>query len=256
MTLYTKAIISNKFVEIIHQSYPPPTGRTSLGGRKYAAEQSNENYEENVKKSISRAKKQIQRLLECNFTNQYAFVTLTFSPSENVNVTDIEQCNKMFADFKKRLAYDLKKDNLPKFKYLGVTEFQDEKREGAIHYHLVCNLTEVPPKKLQILWEYGLIHKTIITSNANENEKIAHYFNKGITDQRLRGHKKYFCSHGLKRSISIEVKDREEFYNTLGKCRPTLITGGTYTAPFAGETKYENYHLENEKELMEYVQEL
>ncbi|WML26289.1 hypothetical protein [Neobacillus sp. OS1-33] len=253
---YTKAIISNNLVEVTQQSYPPPTGRTCLGGRKHATELSSENYEANVKKSISRAKNQIRRLLECNFTNQYAFVTLTFAPSENVNVTDIEQCNKMFADFKKRLAYHLKKYKLPKFKYLGVTEFQDEKREGAIHYHLVCNLTEVPPKKLQVLWEYGFVHKTIITSNAIENEKLAHYFNKGITDQRLIGHKKYFRSHGLKNPIILEVKNPDDFYQCLEQCEPTLRTGKDYFSHHTGDTIYQQYYVKNTKELMEYVQEL
>ena len=65
----------------------------------------------------------------------------------------------MFADFKKRLAYYLKTKNLPEFKYLGVTEFQDKNRQGAIHYHLVCNLTEVPLEALQDLWTYGWVNK-------------------------------------------------------------------------------------------------
>jgi hypothetical protein len=256
MTNYTKAIISNKLVEVTQQSFLPPSGRTSLGGRKHSTEQINENYEDNVKKSISRAKKQIRRLLECNFTDHYAFVTLTFAPSEYVNVNDIRECNKMFADFKKRLAYYLEKNKLSKFKYIGVTEFHDKNRQGAVHYHLFCNLTNVPTKKLQALWEYGFVNKVLITSNAIENERLAYYINKGIADQRLNGYKKYFRSHGLKQPIILEVKNPDEFYQCLEKCEPTFRTGGPYKSTYTGDTNYLQYYVKHTKELIKYVQEL
>ncbi|MCM3602468.1 hypothetical protein M3175_17175 [Robertmurraya korlensis] len=255
-TQYTKAIISNQLVEITHQSFHPATGRTSQGGRKPFTNQSMDNYQINMKKGINRARKQIRRLLECNFTNQYAFVTLTFTPFGEIDVTNIKKCNKMFADFKKRLAYYLKTNNLPDFKYLGVTEFQDENRQGAIHYHLVCNLTAIASNTLQELWQYGWIHKTITTSNATENEKITFYLNKGITDPRLNGHKRYFHSHGLKKPITREIRNPAEFYNHLDECKPTLTHGEIYHSPYTGETKYEQYYLESAKELIEYVQEL
>ncbi|MBO0997201.1 hypothetical protein IOC57_05405 [Bacillus sp. SD075] len=253
---YTKAIISNQLVEVTQQSYLPTTGRTSQGGRKPFTNQSKENYQVNIKKGINRARKQIRRLLECNFTDQYAFVTLTFTPSKEIDLTDIKSCNKMFADFKKRLAYYLKTNNLPDFKYLGVTEFQDKKRQGAIHYHLVCNLTDIPSDTLQQLWQYGWVNKAITLSNAVANEKIAFYLNKGITDPRLNGHKRYFHSYGLKKPITLEIKNPAEFYNYLDDCQPTLTDGNTFHSPYTGETKYEQYYVENTKELLEYVQEL
>ncbi|WP_144463782.1 rolling circle replication-associated protein [Siminovitchia fortis] len=127
--------------------------------------QSTEQYEKNIKVSINRARKQIRRLLECNFPDQYSFMTLTFSTSNEIDTTDIDCCNDMFRKFKKRLDYHLEKMILPKFKYIGVIEFQDESREGAIHYHIVCNLTAVSTKKLEELWSYGWVHKTNITSD-------------------------------------------------------------------------------------------
>lgn len=256
MAQYTKAIISSNYVELTHQTTPPPIKTTSAGGRKPSSKQSMDNYETNLKVSISRARKQIRRLLECNFTNQYAFLTLTFKPSEELDVTDIKSCNKMFADFKKRLSYYLKKNQLPDFKYLGVVEFQEENRGGAIHYHMICNLTKIPLKTIQDLWTCGWIHRTIAKSNAIENEKIANYLRKGISDQRLNNSKRYFRSQGLKQPIIVEINNHEEFYCNLDECQPTLIDGGTYYSPFSGETKYENYYVDNAKELIEYVQEL
>lgn len=256
MSKYFKVVISNKYVEIIKQANSPITKRTSSGGRKFHSSLNSENYDVNVKISITRARRKIRRLLECNFTDKYAFVTLTFAPSEAIDITNINSCNKIFADFKKRLAYYLEKNQLPKFKYLGVIEFQDNFRQGAIHYHIVCNLTEVPNEILQGLWQHGFSKKINIPSGATENEKIAFYLKKGITDPRLNGHKRYFHSQGLKQPITIEINNLDEFYNYLDECKSTLLEGGTYHTPFTGETKYENYYVENAKELMEYVQDL
>lgn len=256
MSLYTKATISNRYIEVTHQSHLPFINRTSSGGRKPSSNHSMENHEANLKQSINRARKQIRRLLECNFTDQYAFVTLTFAPSEEIDVTDIKSCSKMFADFKKRLDYSLKKNQLPAFKYLGVMEFQDQNRQGAIHYHLVCNLIEISLDALQNIWQHGQVHRTITKSDATQNEKISYYLRKGITDPRLSNSKKYFRSQGLKQPITLEIMDPEEFYNSLDKCQPTLLTGGTYHTPFSGETQYEHYYIKNTKGLIEYVQKL
>lgn len=100
------------------------------------------------------------------------------------------------------------------------------------------------------------MHKINISSGATENEKIAFYLKKGITDLRLNGRKRYFHSHGLKQPITLEFNNPDEFYKYLDECNSTLLEGGTYLTPFTGETKYENYYVENVKELMEYVQDL
>lgn len=171
MSQYTKAIISNKLAEVTQQSYLPPSGRTSLGGCKPYTNQSIENYRTNQKVSINCARKNIQRLLECNITEQYAFITLTFRPIEKIDVTNIKACNDLFSRFKKRLSHHLKKNNLPNFRYLGVIEFQDKHRQGAIHYHVVCNLIEIPLETLQEIWLYGLVHRVVATSDVIQNEK-------------------------------------------------------------------------------------
>jgi hypothetical protein len=120
---------------------------------------------------------------------------------------------------------------------------------------MVCNLTEILVEKLQDIWQYGWVTKAITSSDSTENEKIAYYLNKGITDQRLIGHKRYFHSHGLKQPIILEVKNPDEFYQCLEQCEPTLLTGKDYISLYTGETKYEQYYVKNAKELMEYVQE-
>jgi hypothetical protein len=73
------------------------------------------------------------------------------------------------------------------------------------------------------LWQYGWVHKALNTSESTENEKISFYLKKAIADPRLNGHKRYFHSHGLKKPITIEVMNLDEFYNYLIKCQPTLM---------------------------------
>ncbi|MCA0986571.1 rolling circle replication-associated protein [Guptibacillus algicola] len=254
MQPYTKAIISNNLVEITQQAYSPNLKRTSLGGRKPLSNQSTENHEANIKVSINRARKNIRRLLECNFTNQYAFITLTFKPTKEVDLTSVKACNKLFRDFKKRLSYYLQKNNLGNFLYLGVTEFNNNK--GDIHFHLVCNLIDLSKDKLEELWSYGWAHKVVANSNPSDNEKIAFYLNKGISDQRLNGHKRYFKSQNLREPIIHEVENPSDFYSHLDKCKPCLKGGETYHSPYTGETKYEQYYLEDSKELINYVQDV
>ncbi|MBY6088221.1 rolling circle replication-associated protein [Priestia flexa] len=256
MTKYVKATISNRFVEITQQSNLPILNTSYSRGRKLSTNHNSEQYYTNVKKSINRARKQIRRLLECNFTDEYAFVTLTFKSTDEFDTTNIKICNKKFSEFKKRLDYYLQKHGKPKFKYLGVVEFQNKNRNGAIHYHLVCNLINITTKTLEELWSYGWVHIEYTKSDAIENEKIANYLKKGINDPRLNGMKKYFHSHGLKSPITLEINNLEEFYNTLAKCKSTLLEGDTYHSSFLGETKYENYYVDNAKELMEHVQDL
>lgn len=255
MYQYTKAVISKNYVEVSQHSQPPIMGRTSSGGRKSFSTQSPENYEANLKTSINRAKKNIRRLLECNFLASYAFLTLTFSSTDGVDVTDIKSCTKMFADFKKRLSYYLMKNNLPKFRYLGVTEFQDESRKGAIHYHLVCNLTDIPTKTIQGLWTYGWVNKLSSTSEPTNNEKMSNYLYKSIHDPRLNGYKRYFHSHGLEKPFTFEVNDLMEFHEVLDECGQTHIKDWKQLSKYTGETRYDNYYVKNAKELMAYAQE-
>lgn len=48
MSQYMKACISNKLIEVTHQSYLPPAVRTSHGGRKPFSYQTRENYQANA----------------------------------------------------------------------------------------------------------------------------------------------------------------------------------------------------------------
>lgn len=86
-----------------------------------------------------------------------SFWTFTFAE----NITDIDEANKKFKNWRDSFTRYLKKKYDIEFKYLGVPEFQ---KRGAVHYHLLTNLD---PK----LYPDLMIHqKTVI-----DNKGIAKY---------------------------------------------------------------------------------
>ncbi|WML51706.1 hypothetical protein RCG17_20050 [Neobacillus sp. PS3-12] len=248
---YTKVILSGRLMEVSQQSTPPLVSRKSLGGRKPYGSVDKMIHDTNKKISINRARAEIKRLLECNFPKQYAFLTLTFRPSKEHDITDLEACYKQFCDFKKRLNYYLEKKQLPPFKYIGVTEFQGS---GAVHYHFVCDLIKIPLHDLEMLWDFGWINRKVIKSNPTTNKKIIYYLNKGIMDERLTGKKKYLRSHGLKKPLSIIINNLEDFYEHINSCNIKELESGSYHSKLYGEILYHNYYVENVKEIMDYVQ--
>ncbi|AXI08436.1 hypothetical protein CUC15_05670 [Oceanobacillus zhaokaii] len=253
--MYTKAIISNRFIEITQQSLAPLYSKTLSGGRKSTTTGMSENYNTNRKISINRARRDIRRLLECNFPSQYAFVTLTFGNKLDFDTTNIDICNKKFSDFKKRIVYFLKKNEYPELKYIGITEFQDN-RGGAVHYHLICNLTKVSNGRLADLWKYGTVHRQEVKSNPLENEKISNYLKKGISDPRLAGKKKYLRSKSLKKPTKVVISDIEKLKRLLDSTGSVNLSFETYNSPLYGDINYQTYYTLNPKEIMNYAEEI
>ncbi|EML6324225.1 hypothetical protein QCQ60_004516 [Bacillus cereus] len=253
---YTKVVISNKFVEVYTQSVPPIQPNKSLGGRKKSIYSKPEENPTNLQISINRARKKIHRLIECNFNNDYIFLTLTFKETLAIDITSYDQCHKAFCDFKKRLSYYLTKNHMPSFKYIGITEFHDKNRNGTIHFHLICNLTFISRDILQILWTHGIIHTSKNNSDYSNNKKIAYYLHKGINDPRLTGKKKYFCSQGLQKPISITLDNPDDFFDSLDQIGITPLDTKTYYSNLYGDIQYQTYYLNKAKELLNYVQEL
>lgn len=84
-----------------------------------------------------------------------SFWTFTFAE----NLTDIDEANKKFKNWRDSFTRYLKRKYGIEFKYLGVPEFQ---KRGAVHYHLLTNLD---PK----LYPDLMIHqKTVIDKNGIE----------------------------------------------------------------------------------------
>jgi len=145
-----------------------------------------------TKFSISRARKQIRRIVNSN-PSMDKFLTLTFAD----NVTDLKTANYEFKKFKQRLERTVNR----KVKYICVPEFQ---KRGAVHYHLMLDLPFVPWQKLLNKWGFGRIKIEVIRNKNITGSYIAKYVSSDdkkkackFDDLRYYGKKIYFYSRGI-----------------------------------------------------------
>lgn len=208
----------------------------------------------NRQRSNIRAKNTLKDLILLNFTNDFAFITLTFKE----NLTHIESANYIFKMFIKRLRYYLKsKFSITKLKYICVPEFQ---KRGAIHFHILCDIPSfIPYKDLINMWQKSISkNKKIILQNKGGSlyikfsnkqketpERITNYLTKYLTkqnsDKRFMGKKTYFCSRNLKRpyvqkTLIKKTNNLEETVSKVFKLKnlnnQNIKKLGYYTNPY------------------------
>lgn len=213
-----------------------------------ASSKSNSDDTDSRERSLSRAKKNLRRLINAN-VGQYGkeftakFLTLTFGE----NITDIDRANYEFTKFIKRLNYHCfgtKKANL---KYTCVIEFQ---KRGAIHYHVIIyNMPYVKANDIANVWGNGFIKINKIDDVDNVGAYVSEYLgqaDKGqghdSEDDRLRGQKSYFSSRGLFKPVEITDK---KIVEQVASALPSENL--TYTADFEnehlGKISYKQYNL-------------
>ncbi|MGE8081625.1 rolling circle replication-associated protein [Peribacillus loiseleuriae] len=251
---YAKAIISGKHIELVQSEYPPLSRRHNTnGGRKPkdAAIPISEVAEADLRKRYRATSKNMQQLLECNFSESYAFLTLTFADTEALDIRSIDDCLAEFRKFKKRLDPKLKRKQDP-FQYIGVIEFQDEDRNGAVHFHLVCNITKMHVTELKKIWGLGSIHCKYIKANATTNKKIVHYLEKGIRDFRLVNHDKFLRSQKLKKPTVIKNLNVPQFQEALHIDQAEYLDGYTAEKTALGVLKAEEYYVDMPKEVLKF----
>lgn len=182
------------------------------------------NLEVSRQRSNIRAKRRLIELLQINFPNDFAFITLTFKD----NVNDLSVTNRIFSTFIRRLKYFLKKKNINFFKYICVVETQ---KRGAIHYHIVCNLPKFTSySELIRMWEKSILKSPDINMPGgsvyvrysddflyNNIENLSTYLGKYMLKYNSKelstflGKKIFFTSKNLKKPI------RNDYYHPLKK---------------------------------------
>lgn len=234
MKLYnTKKIVSRTTTEyliclddFIGYNYK---AKTKYNRRKFE-ELSEEEKEESKARQESYYKRkvfEIERLIDCNYSDKSTFLTLTFAR----NLEDLPEANKEFNLFIKRLKYHLKKldeaneddetdentedvkddetdenteDDEDKekesLKYISIWERQER---GAIHYHVILfNLPFVEAKKLEEIWKNGFIKINLIKDEDKATGSVSTYLTKYFVKdiaERVREKKAYFSSRNLKK---------------------------------------------------------
>lgn len=203
-----KVIISGDVVEMYEYElgYLKGFKKEAPGGR--TTGEKSENYLENRKATIQRAKRDIRRLINANIgqwgTNTAKFMSLTYSD----NVTDRVQANKNFTKFIQRLNYHIYGEKCTKLRYLAVVEYQER---GAIHYHMITfNMPYIPLKTIQNeIWKHGICWINKIDEVDNVGAYVSEYMGKdeqGKDDERSEGKKLYFSSRNLNKPIEITDK--------------------------------------------------
>lgn len=163
--------------------------------------------EENRQINGNRRKKKIINKIDAN-PDCNRFLTLTFSE----DIRDVQEANKYFKKFKDRLRHYVgkkksvinpetgkpyldNKGNIKKYqlqeglKMVGVIEFQDETRQGVVHYHLLVNQF-IPQRILKDCWDFGFSKIEQIDNKNNVGfYMVKGYMDKGLYDPRLDGEK-------------------------------------------------------------------
>lgn len=139
------------------------------------------------------AVKNLIRLINTNFTNNDIWGTFTYESSKLPK--SIEEAQKEFAKFIRRLKYYAQKHNFPNLKYAYVTEFEDnpEKGKHRVHHHIVINF---PDRDIaEKLWRGGARKQTRrLQADASGYEGLTRYITKDP-----RGAKRYVTSKNLEK---------------------------------------------------------
>lgn len=128
--------------------------------------------EQNRYRSLKRTIENATRLINANESTLKRFLTLTFEQE----VVNIDEANKQFSNFIKRVRRYLRKVELdkrnkrlkkkklkaedlplPALDYVAVIEFQELTRDFVVHYHLLWTAPYIPHDELTKIWGLGFV---------------------------------------------------------------------------------------------------
>ena len=225
----TRLIVSGAVSELyvyettIFRGYSLGEGK-HLGRRNIA---SDEDKPCNRDKVLSRASKNVRRLINANRGSGTVFVTLTYAD----NIKDLDAANADYNRFIKRLTYAVGRP----LQWLVVPEFQ---RRGAVHYHAVIfNLGYMPNKRLGEVWGHGFVKINRVQDVDNLGAYVSKYMSKGAVDDRLEGRRCWWRSRGLREPE--EITDWDEIENRLGGRSPKYTAN--YVNEHIGAIHYQQY---------------
>ena len=190
-TLYDKkVVISGKIIEVYKYSKMQVYGFTAFPNNRIIGKKEDE--KNRSKFSQSRSSFNIRGLVNSN-PDLNKFLTLTFAKNQK----DLSKANYEFKKFIERIKYKYKM-----FKYICVVEFQ---KRGAVHYHIICNLTYIKKKTIEKIWSHGFVQINRVQNVRNLGAYFAKHGTKGdeIESKLLISRKKFFCSRGIQRPVIL-----------------------------------------------------
>jgi hypothetical protein len=202
----------------------------------------NRSQEQKAKSSVSRARRQVYRLIEANVGQHGQFNPMfaTFTFAENQQ--DLRVANKVWSDYTMRLNRFLKKQGYPRAKYLAVPEFQ---QRGAVHYHAIYfNIPFIVGFHFMLgdLWGQGRTEIKKVSHIRNIGAYVSKYLSKHALDTRLFRKKLYTASRGLKKPIiSVDVHNLFDIEKVVDSI--AVVVRRSYQAGVYGNVRYTRYRL-------------
>lgn len=191
MPKYRKKIWAGDIYEVEEFYSPRTVGKKYERGR-------NENLtsEEQEKRNLEIARKNLTRTINANFGKEDYFVLFTYD-----RIVTEEEAKKEMQNFFSRLKRWRKRNGFGEVKYIQVTE-----TEGRVHHHVILNgfdgfsLKEAR-EVLQSVWDRGLVKIKSLKKNQRDT-KLATYISKENT---RKGTKRWTRSRNLKEpKVTIE----------------------------------------------------
>lgn len=201
MPKYRKKIKAGDVYEV-EEFYSPRT----IGKKYERGRRENLTSEEQAKRNLQIARKNLTRTINANFTGKDYFVLLTYGKEVTV-----EEARKELSNYFLRLKRYRRKNGFSDLKYVAVTETQG--KSGRVHHHVVMNAFEGMSMKdgLEILldkWGRGTVLIKHLYKNQKDNRLASYISKENIT----KGAKRWSTSQNLQKpEVKIEqVKESKK----------------------------------------------
>lgn len=185
----TKTIKSGEVVEC--EVYPIWNNKSSISRAPRTKRSSKSQKNLNAKNAL----KYVIRLVNANFTDKDIWGTFTYETKKLPKT--VEEADKVFANFIRRLKYYAQKNNFPALKYVYFTEFESDEKKGKhrVHHHIITNF---PDRDVaEKLWRNGARKQTRrLQADESGYEGCVRYCMKDP-----KGTKKYKASKNLVKPI-------------------------------------------------------
>lgn len=181
----TKTIKSNNQFEV--EIYPEFSRTTS---KKLKIKGKSKKAQRNLNEKNSR--KQLERLINCNFKEDDLWVTFTYS--NKYLPKDLKEANKNMKNYIRRINYRRNKLGLKNAKYIFITEY-DESKKKRVHHHLIIE-AGLSMDEIEANWHLGKRNNVRKIDPDEEDGLIglAKYLSKDP-----KGKKRWYSSKNLKK---------------------------------------------------------
>ena len=183
MPKYRKKIWAGDVYEV-EEFYSPRT----IGKKYERGRRENLTTEEQQKRNLMIARKELTRKINANFSGKDYFVLLTHD-----QIVSVDEAKKERSNFFKRLKRYREKNGFSDLKYISVIE-----EKGRVHHHMILNCFEGLNMKdaleiLQDVWGKGLVKIKHLYKNQKDN-RLASYITK---ENIQKGAKRWSSSRNL-----------------------------------------------------------